>query len=310
MSQQMKIRFWGVRGSYPVPGPGTVKYGGNTACIQISTPNHTVILDAGTGIIPLGEEIVAEYRRQFPDNSEQLKITILITHTHHDHIQGLPFFPPIHQGFCELYIFGPQLLGEDLEQSLSLSMEPRYCPVRLEEMNSQKIINNMSENDVLVLKHAEHAPLLHRQIHLNGQINVQPDDLFITAYHSYAHPKDGVLIFRIGYNGKSVVYATDTEGYTGGDARLINFSRDADLLIHDAQYLNEEYTDPAHPKQGYGHSTVDMACEVAQKANVGKLVLFHHDPSHDDDSMDQIESYARALFPQAIAGREGMEICL
>ncbi len=311
MSQhQMTIRFWGVRGSYPVPGPGTVRYGGNTACVEISTPDHLVILDAGTGIIPLGEEIVANYRKKCPQNSEKLKITILITHTHHDHIQGLPFFHPIHLGFCSLYIYGPQLLGEDLEESLSISMEPRYCPVRLEEMNSEKIINNMSENDVLILKHAEHAPLLHKQINLNGQLKLKPQDLFITAYHSYAHPKDGVLIFRISMNGKSVVYATDTEGYTGGDTRLINFARDADLLIHDAQYLQEEYTDPAHPKQGYGHSTVDMACEVARKANVDRLVLFHHDPTHDDAAMDSIESYAQTLFPKAIAGREGMVITL
>ncbi len=306
----LTVRLWGVRGSYPVPGPQTVRYGGNTACIEIRSGNRLLILDAGTGIIPLGEQIIAEYKKKYPHNNHKLQVVVLLTHTHHDHIQGLPFFLPAHQGFCSMYIFGPQLLGEDLQHTLSISMEPRYCPVRLEEMSSEKIISHISENDILILRGPEDEPYLHKNHNFNGSVEIRPHDLKVSAYHSYAHPKDGVLIFRVSVNGKSIVYATDTEGYTGGDSRLINFARDADLLIHDAQYINEEYTDPVHPKQGYGHSTVDMACEVASKANVGKLVLFHHDPAHDDDLMDQIESYARRLFPNAVAARENMQLSL
>ncbi|RMD95151.1 MAG: MBL fold metallo-hydrolase [Calditrichaeota bacterium] len=306
----LSIRFWGVRGSFPVPGGQTVRYGGNTACIEVRTPKHLLILDAGTGIIPLGDKILEEFHNSNPGAEDQLQITVLLTHTHHDHIQGLPFFQPAHQGYCSLHIFGPQLLGEDLAQSLSISMEPRYCPIRLEEMNSEKIIVNMSESDMLILKNSGQAPYLQKNHKNHAPPAVDSQDLLVTAYHSYAHPKDGVLVFRVTSNGKSIVYATDTEGYTGGDSRLIRFAQGADVLIHDAQYISEEYTDPAHPKQGYGHSTVGMACEVAEKARVGRLVLFHHDPLHDDDEMDKIETYAKSLFPNTVAGREGMKICI
>lgn len=306
---ELTVKFWGVRGSYPVPGSHTVRYGGNTACIEVRNDKHLLILDAGTGIIQLGEHILKEYAEKYPRNSEKLHITVLLSHTHHDHIQGLPFFQPAYQGFCSLYVFGPQLLGEDLEQSLSISMEPRYCPIRLEELNSNKIIANMAETDVLILRNSGHAPLL-RKVQEHNQPEFSKDDMIVRAYHSYAHPKDGVFIFKVIAGDKSVVYATDTEGYTGGDSRLINFAKDADLLIHDSQYSLEEYTDPEFPKQGFGHSTVEMACEVARKANIGQLVLFHHDPSHDDEKMDEITEYAKTLFPNVVVGREGMEIKL
>ncbi|MFQ5631736.1 MAG: MBL fold metallo-hydrolase, partial [bacterium] len=294
------------RGSYPVPGTHTAKYGGNTSCIEIRNHKHLVILDAGTGIIPLGEEIISEFSKN-SRKKQKLHITVLLTHTHHDHIQGLPFFKPAYQNFCSLYIYGPQLLGEDLEETLRQTMEPRFCPVRLEEMSSEKVIVNMAETDKLIFHNSGEAPLLQ-----NGreQIMVANDDLVVRAHRSYAHPKDGVFVFKISMNGKRVVYATDIEGYTGGDSRLIQFAKDADVLIHDAQYEHEEYTDSKNPKQGFGHSTIDMACEVAKKAKVGQLILFHHDPMHGDEQMDQIEKYASAKFVRVIAGKEGMEISI
>jgi len=132
----------------------------------------------------------------------------------------------------------------------------------------------------------------------------------VSVMHSYAHPKDGVFVFKVQNNGQSVVYATDTEGYRGGDSRIINFAQGADVLIHDSQYTTEEYTDTLQPKQGFGHSTIEMACEVAEKASVKQLVLFHHDPRHDDEMMKRLEEHARRLFKNVIAAFEGLEIHL
>lgn len=306
MSQHdLLIRFWGVRGSYPVPGPGTAGYGGNTSCIEVRNDKHLVILDAGTGIIPLGEKLIEEYHQRAGDD-QKLYITVLLTHTHHDHIQGLPFFKPAYLSSCLLYVYGPRLLGEDLQDSISQLMQPKYCPVRLEELNSEKVIVNMADTDTLLFQNSGKAPVLQ-----NGQRNTRSrsrDDLLVSAHRSYAHPKDGVFVYKVSMNGKSIVYATDVEGYAGGDSRLINFARNADVLIHDSQYKTSEYTDPDMPKQGFGHSTIEMACEVAEKAGVGKLVLFHHDPAHRDEEMDEIEKFAQSRFRNTIASREGLEI--
>jgi phosphoribosyl 1,2-cyclic phosphodiesterase len=311
---ELVVKFWGVRGSYPVPGPKTVKYGGNTSCVEIRNPYHRIIFDAGTGIIGLGDAILSEYRAQngnSPDSSDAEKalvLSILLSHTHHDHIQALPFFQPAYLSQTSLYVFGPQLLGFDLRESISETMNARYCPVRLEEMNSHKIIANMADTDRLLFRNSNKVP---RVISAREELPaLHHEDLLVTMLHSYSHPKDGVYIFKVQNNGHTVVYATDTEGYTGGDSRLIKFTQDADVLIHDAQYTHEEYTDLLSPKQGFGHSTVDMACEVADKAQVKQLVLFHHDPRHDDESMARVEAYARRLFKNVIAAQEGMEIRL
>ena len=142
----------------------------------------------------------------------------------------------------------------------------------------------------------------------HNQIDSSPDLVRVRTYHSYAHPKNGVNIYSISWRGKTVVYATDTEGYVETDRRLVKFASNADLLIHDAQYRPEDYTNPFKPKQGWGHSTPDMACAVAQACGAKRLVLFHHEPSYNDEMITAIEADAQKLFPATCSAREGMEI--
>jgi ribonuclease BN (tRNA processing enzyme) len=297
------VRFWGVRGSYPVPGPSTLRYGGNTSCVEIRAKNHLIIIDAGTGIINLGNLLLKEIgARKNPQSP--FYITLLFSHTHNDHIQGLPFFAPAYLPHCILNIFGPRSFSENLDNILGRSMQPQNNPVELEELAAQLNIQNLTENQVLILNSNKEEPSVAPK---NGAKIQAGSDVLVKLMRSYAHPKIGVFVFRIEVNGKSVVYATDTEGYVGHDTRLIEYSKNADLLIHDAQYDPQEYLDPAFPKQGFGHSTYEMAAQVAMAANVKHLVLFHHDPLHDDHKLAEIEAQTRKLFPNSTVGAEGLE---
>jgi ribonuclease BN (tRNA processing enzyme) len=133
------------------------------------------------------------------------------------------------------------------------------------------------------------------------------DKVIVTQYRAYNHPKNGTLVYKLQYAGKSIVYATDLEGYAEGDRRLIQFSKGADLLIHDAQYLAEQYTG-AVSTQGFGHSTFEMACTVAKEAGVKQLVLYHHDPNHDDAVIAKKEENAKKLFLNTVCAYEGLTI--
>ncbi|MFQ5601918.1 MAG: MBL fold metallo-hydrolase [bacterium] len=296
------VRFWGVRGSYPVPGQSTIRYGGNTSCIEIRAKNHLIILDAGTGIVELGNELLQKFHQQKASSS--FIINLLMSHTHHDHLQGLAFFAPAYHPDCVLNIFGPRSFSQDLSQILKATMAPQYSPIELDELNSKMNIQNLTENHILILNDKSENPQIYAQNHLPG---FSKNDVAVKLMRSYAHPKIGVFVIKIEVNNKRLVYATDTEGYVGNDARLIEFARDADLLIHDAQYAPEEYMDANLPKQGFGHSTYEMAARVARTANVKNLVLFHHDPSHDDEKIADMENKTREFFPNTTAGREGLE---
>jgi len=295
------VRLWGVRGSYAVPGNSTLKYGGNTSCVEVRVKNHIIILDAGTGIINLGKRLLNEFR------NNSIHISLLISHTHNDHLQGFPFFAPAYKPGCTLNIYGPKSFSQDLDQILTHTMEPQYSPIGLDELSSQINIHNLHENDILILNGSSQNPDIFTQDQVQ---QTTQNDVIIRVMRSYAHPKVGSYLFRVELNGKSMVYATDTEGYVGGDTRLIEFAKNTDLLIHDAQYEPEEYTDVRFPKQGFGHSTFAMAAQTAKSAHAKQLVLFHHDPLHDDAKIASMETEAKKLFHNSIAGAEGLEFSL
>lgn len=298
MSDELKVKFWGVRGSYPTPGEGTVKYGGNTACVEVCAGERTIILDAGTGIIPLGRELARRH---------VLETVLLFSHLHHDHTQGFPFFVPAYLPNARLHVFGPGGTPETLSRVLEHNQSSETFPVSLRDMASSKDIQSVRESQVIVWGGAG----VHVMDSGEGLGN-DNEAVVIRIHKSYAHP-GGVYAYRITWRGKSIVYATDTEGYVGTDRRLAQFAKDTDVLIHDAQYSEEHYWGQlaGFPStQGYGHSTAAMACEVAIAAEVGQLILFHHDPSYSDARVGDIEAFARARFSRVQAAFEELEVAL
>ena len=299
MADELVVKFWGTRGSYPTPGDATVKYGGNTACVEIRAGERTLILDAGTGIIPLGRDLARRARSA----NRPLEVALFFSHLHHDHTQGFPFFIPAFMPNARLHIFGPGATPETLERVLESNQSPTTFPVSLRDMAAWKEIRWVRETDVMIWD-AEGVRLA------EAGRGVSDEALIVRIHRSVAHP-GGVYVYRIQWRGKSVVYATDTEGYVGTDRRLAQFARDADVLIHDAQYSEEHYRGmlAGFPStQGYGHSTVNMACEMAAAAEADRLVLFHHEPAYNDAMVTEMEAKARTLFAESVAAREGMEI--
>lgn len=307
---KFSIKFYGVRGSHPNPSKHTLNYGGNTACVEINVNGHKVIIDAGTGIINLGNELIKEYIASGTNNQNRkpISLTMLFSHTHHDHIQGFPFFKPAFVGTSTLHMFGAKSLNVNFAETLSHSMFTPFFPVDLGEMAAQMHIRNFKETEMLLLYPNRPEPEV-RNLH-RSKDEVSDDIATVSCIKSYAHPKDGVLIFRISWKGKSVVYASDKESYIGGDSRLFSFARNTDVLIHDTQYTADDYSSPITPKQGYGHSTPEMAVEAMKGANAKKLIMFHYDPSYDDELIDQILSDTKKIYPDTIAAYEGLEIDL
>jgi phosphoribosyl 1,2-cyclic phosphodiesterase len=296
------IKFWGVRGSHPVPGETTNRYGGNTPCVEVQAGNHTIIFDAGTGIIGLGRELA----RQASKTGQPVNAAIFFSHLHHDHTQGLPFFAPVYTPTAKLNFFVPDMYDQDPQKVLSEVMSTPIFPISFQQTGAEKYIHCVHQAQIVVTNEEGLVPL----ITPNAQL--LEDAIIIRAMRSHAHPQ-GVMIYRVEYQGKSMVYATDTECYVGGDQRLVEFASRADLLIHDAQYTKDHYIGAlagAPVTQGYGHSTADMACSTAQAAQVGQLVLFHHDPNYADKTIASIERQARELFTNTVAAREGQVVNL
>ncbi len=273
----MKVRFWGVRGSIPVPGPDTVRIGGNTPCVEVQTADREVIiLDAGTGIRLLGLDLAQR-------SMERLMAVLLFSHTHWDHIQGLPFFSPPRVRPNRLVILGEQRVDKRLEQILADQMADAYLPFTLDDLNADLLIKEVYDGEKIVVGNA--TSILPRRL---------------------LHP-GGVFGYRITCQNSTVVYASDVSHPTGGPGtNMLELAQDADLLIHDAQFTPEEKQE----RPNWGHSSWIEAIQAAQQANVRRLVLFHHDPMHTDDQLEEIERQAQALFSATLLAREGMEVTL
>jgi ribonuclease BN (tRNA processing enzyme) len=220
---------------------------------------------------------------------------------------GLCFFEPLLTPKAHSYILGPGASRGALTRSLRHLTHSHLFPVSLDELKGKKEIFSLAGGEVIRFGASGRRPKIEPLRAANG---APFDELIITTCKSTAHPLNGVMLYRVHYQNKSFVYATDIEQQDGGYPEIIEFIRGADVLIHDAQYLHDEYVSRVKPRKGWGHSTIDMAANVAIKAGVKRLVLFHHEPTHDDKMMKKIERQAKRIFRSAVVAHEGMEIDL
>ena len=297
-----RIRLWGVRGSIPVPGKSTVRYGGNTSCVEVRADGEIIILDAGSGIRLLGLALDKEF------GPRSMKLTLLISHTHWDHIQGLPFFSPAYNQKNLIRVLGYEGARAGLAKILASQMETPFFPVSLRQLPSHLAIEELKEMEFQVgpvevrSKFANHPGICvgYRLATTSGSIAYFPDN----------EPYEALKLQLASRDGISEDEARDFAAAERG--KMVDFLHDCDVAIMDTQYTDEEYAKHI----GWGHSPVDSVVSLALDANVGKLVLFHHDPNHDDAMIDKIVEHARALVaksgkPLEIEGaQEGAEILL
>ncbi len=297
------VRFWGVRGSVAVPGPSTVWYGGNTACVEVRCGSEIVILDAGTGIRELGKELAQAY------SARASRVWILITHTHWDHIQGFPFFAPAYQSGHRIRIVGWRGSRAGLKRTVAAAVESPFFPVALREMPGSITVEELAGSTFRVGKMRGRAARLN---HPGGGVGFRLD----TAHGSLAYVPDHEIPCSVaGTSGSGRERKVVGRTLPRDRARLREMEllvREVDLLIHDAQYTADEYS----RRIGWGHSCVDAVVEQAMRCGARRLVLFHHDPDRDDGQLDTILAQARAQAARAgsplviDAAREGMQLRL
>ncbi len=280
----LRLKFWGVRGSIPTPGPGTVEYGGNTSCLEVRAGGQIIILDAGSGLRLLGQALAAEF------DERPLELTLLLTHSHWDHIHGLPFFKPLYHSNHRLHILGFEGERHDLQAVLSGQMESPVFPVGLRQVPAQLKIEALKECDFQI-----------------GPVRVQACPT--------RHP-DCCVGYRLSTGDSSLAFFPDNELPTQGEAakeqrrKLVGFLQGTDVLVMDAQYDREEY----RRHVGWGHGCLDEVVALALQAGVKQLFLFHHDPDHDDARVTQMTLYARQLVAahkgvlRVDAAREGLVV--
>lgn len=294
-----RLRFWGVRGSIPTPGRGTVRYGGNTSCVEVRAGSEIVILDAGTGLRMLGRNLTEEFGHR------PLSLTILLTHTHWDHIQGLPFFAPLYDPRHRVRILGCRGARRGLRTVLNHQMESPFFPVGLPDLPAHVTIEEFHGSAFalgpvrVTVGRANHSGLCvgYRLTVGNHSLVYLPDNEPCRRKHQVQR--------HLG-----TAPSHDTAFAEHADARLTEFCRGADVLILDAQYDCQEY----RQRVGWGHGCVDDAVELALRAGVRRLFLFHHDPDHDDARIEALTAHARALVKaqggrlRVAAAREGQQL--
>ena len=262
----MNVRVWGCRGSVAAPGPETMRYGGNTSCVEVRTSDGaSLVLDAGTGMRPLGTALATEGVRE---------VHVLLSHLHLDHLQGLGFFRPLFDPDVHVHIWGPPSPVQSLADRIALYLSPPLFPVRLSDIPATLTFHDAPETEIAI-----------------GSARV------LAAAVTHQGPTVG---YRITDGGGSLCYLPDHEPSLG--VRLADLDSDwisgfslahrVDLLLHDAQYGDGEYPDHV----GWGHSCIEHVVEFARKADVGRLVLFHHDPYHDDDHLDELRTAAALML--------------
>ncbi len=310
MDNKFKIKFRGVRGSYPTPKANFLKFGGNTSCVEVNLGGNLVVLDAGTGIVDLGNELVREHILSSPNPPERktIEATILLSHVHQDHIQGLQFFKPVFIRGSKINVFGLNISNEDLKDTLQDVLFDRVFPLGIDDVKCTFNIENLNDSKVVVIKQGDKARILDAVDFVPGDYT--SGDVVITFHKTQAHPKNGCLCIKISYNNKVLVYATDKESYVGSDKRFIEFAHGCDILIHDAQYTHQDYVSPVAPKQGYGHSTYQMALESAKLAKAKRVLFFHYDPNYDDRTLEMLEKEFSNPADGIDFAKEGMEIIL
>jgi len=282
MGESLDVTFYGVRGSTPCPSDDNRRYGGNTSCVVLEGPGgDPIIFDLGTGLRFYGVDERC--------GSGPFRATALVSHLHWDHVQGLPFFAPLHCDDTHLDVHGPGDEDRTLEESFDVFMTPPFFPICYRELAGRVALNDTPE----------------------GGFDVGPAR--VTALEV---PHVGRTYgYRVEWNGCSVAYISDhqqpVDDPTGVDEQVLALATGVDLLIHDAQFTPEEFAERPH----WGHCTVDYALEVAHRAGVGELVLFHHDPAHDDDQVDRLLDAARSraeglAVDRVSAAAEGLTISL
>ena len=297
-----RLKFWGVRGSIPVPGSATVGYGGNTSCIEVRADGEIIILDAGSGMRALGIALEEEFK------ANPIKLTILISHTHWDHIQGLPFFLPAYNSKDSLRVLGYEGARAGLATILASQMETSVFPVSLRDMPSALSIEELKEMEFSIGKVRVQARFVnhpgicvgYRLFTSNGSIAYLPDN-------------EPYEVLKVSLAGRDKSGVEEARAYAvAARAKLIEFLRGADILIIDAQYTDDEYLE----KVGWGHGSLSSVVSLALAADIRKLFLFHHDPSRNDKALDDMVECARMLVlesgkPMEVdAAREGSEVWL